>query len=55
MKTEKNAKIKCPKCCYVQNAKIIKTFPFYTYIHYCKKCMYVITESDWDEIKTVKS
>jgi len=51
MKTEKHAEIKCPQCGYVQKAKIIKTFPFYTYIHYCEKCNYVITESDWDEIK----
>ena len=51
MKTEKHAEIKCPKCGYVQKAKIIKTFPFYTYIHYCEKCNYVITESDWEEVK----
>ena len=55
MKTEKHAEIKCPQCGHVQKAKIRKTFPFYTYIHYCEKCNYVITESDWNEIKTVKS
>jgi len=50
MKT-KFVKIKCPECGQEQKAKVTKTFPFYTYIHNCKKCSYVITESDWDEIK----
>ena len=44
MKIEESVKIKCPKCGYVQKAKIKKTFPFYIYIHYCEKCNYVITE-----------
>lgn len=47
-------KIKCPQCGLEQKAKVTKTFPFYTYIHTCKKCNYVITESEWNEIKEVK-
>lgn len=48
-KTRKHSDIiRCPRCGYVQKAKIKKTFPFYIYIHYCEKCNYVITESDWD-------
>lgn len=49
MKKEK-VKIKCPQCGYVQKATIKQTLPFYSYTHICKKCNYIITESDWDEI-----
>lgn len=51
MTIDEAVKIKCPKCGHVQKAKIKKTFPFYIYIHYCEKCNYVITESDWEEVK----
>ena len=51
MKTGEHVKIKCPRCGHVQNAQVGKTFPFYTYMHICKKCGYVITESEWDEVK----
>ena len=50
-KTEKHVKIRCPICKHVQNARVRKTLPFYTYMHICKKCGYVITESEWDEVK----
>jgi rubredoxin len=46
-----SVKIKCPNCGHVQKSKIRKTLPFYTYIHECEKCKYVITESDWEEVK----
>ena len=42
-----NEKIKCPECGRVQFAKVEHTFPFYTYIHTCKKCSHVIMESEW--------
>ena len=51
MKTGEHVKIKCPRCGNVQNARVKKTLPFYTYMHICKKCGYVITESEWDEVK----
>jgi len=54
MKTEEFIKIKCPQCGHVQDARVKKTLPFYTYIHICEKCNYVITESDFDEMREVK-
>jgi hypothetical protein len=30
------------------NATVIHTVPFFTYIHNCNNCHYVITESDWE-------
>lgn len=50
-KTEKHVKIRCPICKHVQNARVKKTIPFYTYIHTCSFCKYIITESEWDEVK----
>ena len=50
-KTKKRVKIRCPRCGNVQNARVKKTIPFYTYIYTCRKCGYVITESDWEEVK----
>jgi ribosomal protein L37AE/L43A len=43
--------IRCPNCIQLQNATVKHTEPFYTYIHECSNCKYVITESDWDEVK----
>ena len=43
--------IKCPSCNTVQAAICKHTIPFYTYIHYCKNCNYVIMESEWDIIE----
>jgi hypothetical protein len=42
--------IKCPECGLVQNARVEHTIPWYTYIHHCTQCEYVIMESEWDEI-----
>jgi hypothetical protein len=38
----------CPKCKHECNATVIHTIPFFTYIHNCHNCHYVITESNWD-------
>mgnify|MGYP003658060963 CR=1 FL=1 len=43
--------IKCPKCDTVQDAKVQHTTPFYTYIHTCKKCGYVIMESEFNIVE----
>jgi len=44
--------IRCPDCNKKQSAKVKHTLPFYTFIHTCEKCGYVIMESEWnDEIK----
>lgn len=50
-KIERYVEIRCPQCRHTQNAQVRKTFPFYTYIHTCIFCKYVITESEWDEVK----
>jgi hypothetical protein len=41
----------CPKCENRQWAIVEHTDPFYTYIHNCPVCKYVITESDWEVVK----
>jgi phage FluMu protein Com len=42
--------VKCPSCDTVQPAIIEHTVPFYTYLHFCEKCDYVIMESEFDQI-----
>lgn len=41
--------ITCPECETLQTAKVEHTVPFPTYIHECKKCKHVITESEWNK------
>jgi MinD superfamily P-loop ATPase len=43
-----NELIVCPECKHECNATVIHTVPFFTYIHDCHNCDYVITESDWN-------
>jgi ribosomal protein L37AE/L43A len=40
--------IVCPGCDNECKATVIHTVPFFTYIHNCNNCDYVITESDWN-------
>ena len=42
----------CPECQHQWNATVIHSVPFFTYIHHCQACNYVITESDWQEVKS---
>lgn len=42
----------CPECQHQCNATVIHSVPFFTYIHHCEACNYVITESDWQEVKS---
>lgn len=37
----------CPECGKKQRATVKHTIPFYSFVHYCKKCKHIITESDW--------
>lgn len=48
MKTH-TEKIECPECNKKQNAKVLHTEIFWTYIHNCINCNYVITESEWNK------
>jgi C4-type Zn-finger protein len=41
----------CPECQHQGYGTVIHTEPFFTYIHVCKACEYVITESDWEVVK----
>ena len=52
MKTH-TATITCPECGTIQVATIEETIPFWTYIHHCEQCKYIIQESEWEEIETV--
>lgn len=42
-------RIKCPHCGKIQPAKVIHAFPFNIYSHCCKKCGYIIMESEWNK------
>ena len=46
MKTHEQI-IFCPECKQEQIGIIQHTFPFFTYIHTCSNCNYVIMESEW--------
>ena len=42
--------IKCPECGQIQTAVVLHTFPWWSYIHECEKCKYIIMESEWDVV-----
>ena len=57
---EKHAEtIICPECNGIQEAEVLHTFPYATYIHDCIHCGYTIMESEWNKVtdtpKTVTS
>jgi uncharacterized Zn finger protein len=39
----------CPECSTTQEAIVLHTVPFYSYVHTCVKCGYVIMESEWKQ------
>lgn len=41
----------CPECKEVQKAKVAHSIPFYTFIHTCVKCKYLIMESEWNKVE----
>lgn len=43
-------KIQCTECNHIQDATVEHTIPFYSYVHNCEKCGYVIMESEWNKI-----
>lgn len=43
--------IECPLCMKQQEATVNHTTPFYSYVHECEKCQYVIMESEWNKIE----
>lgn len=38
----------CPECEHKQEAEVLHTFPWNTYIHECTNCDYLIMESEWN-------
>jgi hypothetical protein len=42
--------IKCAECGKVQQAIVEHSEPFYTYVHTCVSCGYVIMESEWNRL-----
>lgn len=45
--------IECPNCHDCQLATIIESLPWWTYIHTCTSCNYLITESDWHTVAKI--
>jgi len=45
----------CPKCEHEQKAEIQfeDWMPFPCYVHECTNCGYIITESEWEPVRTV--
>lgn len=53
VKESHDVQIICPSCISPQSSKEVwfESDPFPTYVHTCTECDYVITESEWDEVK----
>lgn len=41
--------IHCPNCGEIEQAEVLHTMPWYSYVHFCTKCGYTITESEWNK------
>jgi hypothetical protein len=42
--------VRCPECDTEQDARVEHTVPFFTYLHTCVSCGYLIMESEWHKI-----
>jgi Zn ribbon nucleic-acid-binding protein len=52
MKLKKHIEtIKCPECGKKQKAEVWHTYPWWSYVHTCISCNYLIMESEWDLVK----
>lgn len=45
--------IKCPNCEKHTEATVEHTAPFWSYVHECE-CGYIITESEWEKVESIK-
>lgn len=43
----------CPGCENVQRAEVVHTQPWFSYVHVCDNCEYIIMESEWDRVEEV--
>lgn len=41
----------CPECSITQPTEVVHSWPWYSYVHTCVKCGYVIMESEWQEVE----
>lgn len=41
----------CPECESEQRAIVEHTWPWWSYVHICTECNYIILESEWNEVK----
>lgn len=41
----------CPECDSTQEETVEHTFPFYSYVHKCARCNYIIMESEWNRVE----
>lgn len=46
--------IECPECNHVQEAIVEHTVPWYSYVHICTMCKYIIMESEWKVVPWLK-
>jgi len=51
--TKEQVKIYCPSCEFITTGEIegCENFPFNSYFAECHTCGYLITESEWNEVK----
>jgi hypothetical protein len=40
----------CPQCSKIQEAEVEHTVPFWSYVHECESCLYMIMESEWEVV-----
>ncbi len=53
MSEEKHTeKVECPECGHDQMAIVLHTFPWWSYVHECEVCGYMIMESEWATVKS---
>ena len=43
--------IVCPNCNKIEQATVLHTAPFYSYVHNCTQCCHIIMESEWQTIE----
>ena len=46
-------RIRCPECRFLQDATVKHSEPFNVYVHCCTLCGHLITESEWEEVKSM--
>lgn len=42
----------CPNCGHTQQASVLHTNPWWSYVHDCTVCNYTIMESEWETVES---